>query len=721
MIDAYLRSSIAMPALETWVNHVHLQLVMIVAGVLVVGIGKALQRGYQHLRRTWRGYLPSWGVQREAEERFQATFEQAAVGMAHVGINGQWLRVNQRLCDMLGYTSDEFKALTFQDITYPPDLLADLDLMQRLRDGEIQTYTLEKRYVHQNKSLIWINLTVSLVRQASGAPKYFISIIEDISGRKRAEAALQASMQQVTHILESVSDAFIALDAEWRPTYVNQQAARLLRREQHELIGQSIWSAFLHGGRSEFAAQFRTVYETQAPVEFEAFCVSLRSWFRVRADPSAAGLSVYFRDVTERRRRDEARQFLVEATSLLNASLDYTTTLDDLARLITTRLADWCVVDMLMPNGTVQRMASATANPGQADLAEALRRYPPSLDADAGSARVLRSRKGEFYPSIRMERLASIAYNAEHLALLQELGMASVMFVPLLARGQILGAITFIRSRPDHPYDHVDFALAEDLARRASVAIDNARLYLEAQEAVHVREVFLSIAAHELKTPLTSLLGYAHVLQRRVAREAVFGEREQRTLGAVVEQGQRLNRLIEALLDLSRIQTDRLSIERQPVDLAALAQRLVAEMLPTLDQHSLHLVVPEPLIVEGDQLRLEQVLQNLLQNAIKYSPGGGPILVRIDRQASAAGPVARLSVTDHGIGIPSDAQPQLFQRFYRAGNVDPRRISGLGIGLFVVNEIVTRHGGSIHVQSQEGVGSTFTVCLPLRANSCQSV
>ncbi|HEX5692307.1 MAG TPA: HAMP domain-containing sensor histidine kinase, partial [Roseiflexaceae bacterium] len=237
------------------------------------------------------------------------------------------------------------------------------------------------------------------------------------------------------------------------------------------------------------------------------------------------------------------------------------------------------------------------------------------------------------------------------------------------------------------------------------------RARAEAEEAVRLRDMFLSIASHELKTPLTSLLGNAQLLQRRAKHEGGFSERNGRAIDVIADQAARLNKMIAALLDVSRIETGQLTIERTPLDLGALVRRVVGEIQPTTDQHTIALSMDdEPLWIDGDELRLEQVVHNLVGNAIKYSPQGGPIDVRLERQEA----YASVTVRDQGLGIPAAAVPQLFQRFFRANNVDDQHIPGMGIGLFVVNEIVSLHAGTIEVKSREGAGSTFTLCLPLR-------
>jgi signal transduction histidine kinase len=244
---------------------------------------------------------------------------------------------------------------------------------------------------------------------------------------------------------------------------------------------------------------------------------------------------------------------------------------------------------------------------------------------------------------------------------------------------------------------------------RASLLIRERQARAEAEAAVHVRDQFLSIASHELKTPLTSLLGNSQLIQRRIARDGGMNERNKHLLVVIEQQATRLKKLIEALLDISRIQNDQLMITRAQIDLDMLARRMVREVQPTLRQHSIEFHgSPAPLLIEGDELRLEQVLQNIIQNAVKYSPAGGAITVRVE----ARGDQACVSVTDQGIGIPQASLPLLFQRFYRADNADSQHISGMGVGLYVVKEIVRLHGGDIEVTSAEGEGSTFTICLP---------
>ncbi|HEY0601394.1 MAG TPA: ATP-binding protein [Herpetosiphonaceae bacterium] len=255
-----------------------------------------------------------------------------------------------------------------------------------------------------------------------------------------------------------------------------------------------------------------------------------------------------------------------------------------------------------------------------------------------------------------------------------------------------------------------------ELVRMRREAAEERALRSAAEALVQERDQFLSLAAHELKTPLTSIRGYVDLFVRRAHQEDRLSERDERTLEVITRQVGRLNKLIAELLDLSRIQTGQFEMARHSLDLGSLIRRVADDVRLVLTRHSLELELPdEPLVIYADELRLEQVLQNLIENAVKYSPYGGQITVSAARQQ----PGVCLSVRDQGIGIPEAAREQIFQRFYRAHNANQQSVNGLGIGLYVVREIVRHHSGTIDVASQEGVGSTFTVCLPTSADQHQ--
>jgi signal transduction histidine kinase len=410
----------------------------------------------------------------------------------------------------------------------------------------------------------------------------------------------------------------------------------------------------------------------------------------------------------------ERAAFLAEISQLLATSLDYAETLMSLARAALPFLGDACVIYHLAGTSTLRRLALAHVDPETEQLLRELQRFEIPLESDVPAARVVRTGARVVENQVAATIGESIHPDASYQAIVRTFAPQAYICVPLTARGRTLGSAAFIVTHHQRQYTAEDVTLAEEVAQRAALALDNARLYQEARDAIALRDQFLSIAAHELKTPLTVLLGNAQAMERRARRDEQLPEREVRAVHLMHEQAKRLNRMIAALLDISRLEQGRLSIERAPLDLQALVRRVVDEVQPGLTVHTVeYLASDEPIIVEGDELRLEQVLQNLIGNAVKYSVQGGIVQVQVARQADWA----CMRVMDHGMGIPAEDIPHLFERYYRASNIDEDQITGMGIGLYIVKEIVTLHGGSVDVASEVGTGSTFTVYLPLRHNT----
>jgi signal transduction histidine kinase len=298
--------------------------------------------------------------------------------------------------------------------------------------------------------------------------------------------------------------------------------------------------------------------------------------------------------------------------------------------------------------------------------------------------------------------------------MLRSLGFGGYIVVPLIARGNILGTLSFVASEKSRRYDVDDLAVAEELGRRCAIAVDNARLFRDVQYALHARNELLSIVSHDLNNPLSVIGVYVDVLRRRITRpERADPERILEGIDKIGEASRKMRTLIAELLDVAHVQAGQLlDLDRSPTDIVAIARQAVAEHQAATDRHQITLdsELPE-LIGHYDQPRMERVLANLLSNAVKYSPGGGMIRVEVARE-EADGGWARISVQDQGIGIPPADLPRIFQRFHRAGNV-VGRVSGTGIGLTSARQIVEQHGGTIGATSGEGQGSTFVVRVPL--------
>ena len=420
-----------------------------------------------------------------------------------------------------------------------------------------------------------------------------------------------------------------------------------------------------------------------------------------------------FTDTTDQKRDEIARRLLADVSSILATTLDEAAALSALTHYAVPEFADLCAIYTLDASGVPQRSDVRHAITQKSALvAELQQRLIANPDALFGPARTAQRETILFWPQLPPNAIAQLGRDIGDVQFVESIGLCSLIAVPLRTRDRTLGLLQLAMTEDSRHFTLDDAATAEELARRMALALDNVRLYREAQEALHARDAFLSIAAHELRTPLAILFGQTQLVQRRAEREGGMSERNQRSLRTIVDQATRLSSMISDLLDVSRLESGQLQIGKLPLDMRQLVTRIVEETRPTLDKHTLTLVAPTaPLIVSGDAIRLEQVLQNLLSNALKYSPDGGDIHVLVEKSASHV----LIAVRDHGIGIPEDALPQLFTRFFRAPNAERKLIGGVGIGLYVVREIALRHGGTITVQSAEGKGSTFTLELPLVA------
>jgi signal transduction histidine kinase len=424
--------------------------------------------------------------------------------------------------------------------------------------------------------------------------------------------------------------------------------------------------------------------------------------------------------VAEVRAVERRLAFLAEASAHLASSLDYATTLGRVARSAVPEMADWCVVDTLDEDGSVRLLAVAHVEPGkEAVVRELRRRYPPDPQARYGLQKALATGRPELYPDILPAWRQGAARDAEHLRLMQVLDARSSMCVPLRARGQTLGAMTFVCAASGRRYGPPDVALAQDLADRCALALDNARLHSRLQETVRTREMFLASLAHDLKTPLTASLGYAQLLRREATKAGRSpSARRMADWAAIIEVNTaRAAGLLDELLDIARLEAGHsLDLDRRPTDLVVLAKRVAVTHRRGNERHRITVDAQAPEVVgEWDAARLARVLDNLLGNGVKYSPNGGEISVRVTRESAWA----VLTVADQGLGIPAADRLRIFERFERGRNV-AGRVAGSGVGLAGVRHVVEQHGGTVSVESQEGVGSTFTVRLPLTSASLPS-
>ncbi len=443
------------------------------------------------------------------------------------------------------------------------------------------------------------------------------------------------------------------------------------------------------------------------PGAFDRKRLTVLELLAAQAAISLSNAQLLSQECVARTKAEEAEHraaVLAKAGQVLNESLDYETVPVRLARLIVGSCADWCVI-YLLEHGRPRSAAYAHADPEREPvLARVLAEHPARLDSPRFSATALRTGTLQHASELTNDAIRRIAEDDEEARLFTALGMGCILAVPMVARGKTVGAITFVRASP-RPFASADIDLAQDLAHRAALSVDNARLLRETQEAVHLRNEFLAIASHELNTPMTSLV---LTLQALLQSERGVSPEKRRELAAMAErQAGRLTRLIGELLDVTRIERGRIGLSRERTDLAEIVNDVLTRSSPELGRAActISLRGHGPLVGDWDRSRIEQVLMNLLTNACKFG-AGKPIEVSIGER----GGMACVDVTDHGIGIDPADQTRIFERFERAVSV--RNYGGLGLGLYICRRIVEAHGGSLYVRSQLGAGATFSLELP---------
>jgi signal transduction histidine kinase len=400
-------------------------------------------------------------------------------------------------------------------------------------------------------------------------------------------------------------------------------------------------------------------------------------------------------------------RLLAETGRLLSASLDVDATLNAVARLALPQLADMTMLDVI-EDGSIRRFAATHTDDRTAALFERARAYPPTLGDGGPQSRAINTGRSVFIRAFDEARVSDIARSPEHAELIRGLGMRSLLVVPLLGRDEkTLGTLSFVRVGDREPFDDSDCDLGEEIARRAALALENARLYEAAQRATRARDDMLGVVSHDLRNPIHSIYMGGSFLLDLLPPE---GKELERTQAAVIKRAaERANRLIQDLLDITHIESGRLSIDVRPYSAASLVDEAIEQVRMQAAEQGITLVRGEVDggMVHADRDRVLQALGNLLGNAIKFTPRGGRVTVF----ARVSPTDARFAVSDSGSGIPNEHLPHLFDRYWQASRKDRR---GVGLGLSIVKGIAEAHGGEVRVETAPGAGSTFTLVLSMK-------
>lgn len=749
----------------------------------------------------------------------------------------QILYVNDAFGRMTGYAPEEVVGRT-------PALLrgegTDREALARIEKAlrERRTAREELCSYRRDGSSFWVEYSIVPVLDAAGSVTHLAAILRDTTGRREAEktaialareeaarAEAEAAMVRTEAILESITDAFVAVDGSCRFNYVNRVAEELFGIRNTELLGKPIGE---HRILRALEKECEQTIRDRVPRVQERWIETLRGWFEIHVGPSDGGVSIYVRDITGRRQAQDARErlssildatpdlvatfdargralyvnnagremlgiprtadpgtwtmtsfhppdaaqrlldeaipaaivegqwrgesvichasgretpvslvllahrdehgevvtfsavmrdiaaskeaeerqrFLAEAGRGLVASLDTGTTLDNLADAAVPALGDACLVGLVEGN-QISQLRSRHPDPAFTDRLQLLGNRPLVTGGEVGWYRAWRTGEPELVPVVSDAWLWAATEDEEIYRLVREAGVRSLMMVPLVARGHTLGILAVGRIGPDRRYQPADLALAEGIAGRAAIAIDNARLYEDSQQASRLRDEVLGIVSHDLRSPLAAILVGAELILRGGGEEEV----RQKQAQLVRRSARRALRLIEDLLDVAQIEGGGLKLQLAKQGPARLVEEALEAHRGMAQESEIELhtaVAPGLPEVGADHERIAQVFANLIGNALKYTGAGGRVRIAAEPDGSQG---VRFLVEDTGPGIPREQQERIFDRFWQA---KAGRRAGAGLGLAISRGIVEAHRGRIGVESDPGHGTTFWFTLPL--------
>jgi PAS domain S-box-containing protein len=654
------------------------------------------------------------------EELYRRIVETADEGIWLLDPTGNATYVNSRAAEMLGLEPDAILGRPLGGFTYTAAGASALaEALQPVAQGRSTRFDLRLR--RNNGTVLWARVSASPVSTENGA-KGTLAMLADVTDKVTAEEALRRSESRFRRLSESGMIGVAVLDPDGRATEANDEFLRLVGGDKGDLAAGrlSLTSSTPPEFREQDRRKLLELHETGVCAPF------LKEYYGKDAGRSAVlvgatrlegpgddGESVGFMlDISARRRAEEAMRFLAEAGEVLGCSLDYDVTLSGVARLAVPRLADLCVIDVLEADDRISRVAAAHADPALEAFAAQLHRRDAAA-ADSPVAQVLRSGR-----AIVDSGTMAIGED-EHSRLIKRLGVSSFMVVPLSARGRTFGAISLWAAGSGRKFDAEELALAEELARRAAMAVENARLFaeanqarVEAERADRTKDQFLAALSHELRTPLTPVL-----IDVTAMLDAPGLPAHVRPVLEITRRNVELEaRLIDDLLDVTRISRGKLRLNRTPVDAHALIRQAVEICRGESSASSLRLdleLAATTHHVEGDPARLQQILWNLVKNAVKFTPPGGRVAVR---SRNEPGPKLVVEVSDTGIGIEPEVLPRIFDAFEQGDAAVTKQFGGLGLGLAISRSLAQAHGGLLRVASAgRGQGSTFTLELPALA------
>lgn len=531
----------------------------------------------------------------------------------------------------------------------------------------------------------------------------------------RLRETLRQSEARFRDVIERNADAIVVIDADGVIRFANQEADKLFGGAAGGLVGTHFGFPVIAGETAEL-----DLVREGKPITVEMRVV--HSHWEGEAASIATLRNVTQRKIEEQHARELIRaqtaraaaenvagkfRFLAESTAVLSASLDTSRTLSDLARLCTDEIADWVII-YSFEDRKLTRTEVLHCDPDKAELAAKLRSYGVDHDLDA-VANMLKSRAAQLSNDIDEATLHKMVPDEAQRAIIRDLGIASFMLVPMVARQRLMGAISFISA--DSAFHEEDVQLATDLAARAALAIDNARLYEDARQANQAKSELLAVISHDLRTPLNSIIGYGQLLQMGIPDRLSSGASDY--IDRMLTSAKHQLYLIDELLHFARLDAQHEEIQVEQVDLRVVLNEAANLIEPVAREKLLALRVELPdhaLVCRTDPNKVRQIIINLLGNAVKYTEAG-----EICLELAESSDYAQIKVHDTGIGISDEDLPHVFEPFWQVDRGQRTRGGGTGLGLAVVKQVIELLGGTVSARSRLGKGSTFDVCLPINA------
>ena len=520
------------------------------------------------------------------------------------------------------------------------------------------------------------------------------------------------SLRRYKYLADSISQILFRFRHDGSSVYLNKSWFEFTGLMQEYEFNNHNWKQVIHPHDLPFFEDFFKNIVQQDTAEFECRILNYEGKFRwhlVRIAEEDGYLLGTATDIEDRKKSEDTQKFLSSAGELLVSSLDFKSSLDKILDLIVPDLADWASF-VVLKDSKLEVLAMKIFDGERAEALNKLHQdYLKQEDLEQGILKVLRTGKSELYRAVGQEMVEQIIFDNQSIKVAITFSGKVALIVPMIIKGDIIGAITFVANDLGKFHEPHQIAMAEELARRSALAYENSHLYQLSQEAIEIRNDFLSIASHELNTPITSLKLQLQMVRRKLLSEATqkFDQSSfTKSIDSSVMHVDRLIKLVGVLLDVSRIQSGKFTYNFEDFNAKDAVNEILERNLDILNDSHCKVTINnvQDIQVRWDRTRFEQVLTNILNNAIKYAPG------ELELKVEPQGEEVVISLSDHGEGIQKDKLITIFDRFERLNS--NQNVGGLGLGLYIVKQIVEGHGGSVTVESETGQGTTFIIKLP---------